>query len=181
MMTHLWVRDENDKWRPLPLEGGAFDLVSRPPRSSDRLHDRDKDGMVLLVSSGAADAQKWSIVAGPGSRARVNGRQVVAGLWILHDRDEICVNGAAVFYFSTETLASVVPFPGAAEPLYCPRCKQEIEKENMAVRCPQCRVWYHQSEPLPCWTYDKTCALDDQPTSLGGTYRWTPAKLWEAP
>jgi hypothetical protein len=45
-------------------------------------------------------------------------------------------------------------------------------------KCPQCGVWYHQSEELfDCWTYSELCALCDQSTGLDSDYLWTPEDL----
>jgi len=45
------------------------------------------------------------------------------------------------------------------------------------VRCPQCGVWHHQSDELPCWVYSSSCSLCDHPTALDAGYRWIPGEL----
>jgi hypothetical protein len=72
----------------------------------------------------------------------------------------------------------VTPYPGAEQPAFCPRCKQRLERADLAVKCPRCRAWHHQSEKFPCWTYDSTCALcQHQLTALDAGYSWTPEEL----
>jgi hypothetical protein len=71
----------------------------------------------------------------------------------------------------------VSPMPETPRGMMCPRCRQRIEKETLAVRCPQCGLWHHQSEELPCWTYSSTCAMCPQPSALDAGYQWTPTEL----
>jgi hypothetical protein len=62
--------------------------------------------------------------------------------------------------------------------MFCARCKDEIAPGDKVVRCPTCFVLHHQKQGLNCWTYDKACAVCDQPTALeGACYRWTPETL----
>jgi len=131
----------------------------------------------------------WFLLARKSARLDLNGAALALGARLLCDRDEIVVYGddpSAVlhFYFSTERQAEVVPFPGSdGAEVRCPRCKQPIEKGQMAVRCPSpsCGVWHHQHEEpkkkLLCWTYGPTCALCPHPSRLDGSYRWTPEDL----
>jgi hypothetical protein len=99
------------------------------------------------------------------------------GLAVVRDRDEFFVAGGGSRFFSTETLARVEAFPGSAHPLFCPRCKQLVESQAPAVRCPQCRVWHHQAEELSCWTYAPTCGACPQLTDLAAGFQWTPLEL----
>jgi hypothetical protein len=111
----------------------------------------------------------------------------VLGARLLCDKDEIVVrvNGSPAAlhcYFSTERQAEVVPFPGAdGVEVRCARCRQPIEKGQMAVRCPNpgCGVWHHQDAEsnLLCWNYGAVCALCPHTTHLDGTFRWTPEDL----
>ena len=43
-----------------------------------------------------------------------------------------------------------------------------------AVRCPQCGIWYHQHDQLPCWTYAPACGFCPQSTALDAGFAWTP-------
>ena len=172
-MAHLWVRDASDEWAVLPLEADALSLDASPPRVAD---GREGDGEpgVLLTRAGA---ETWVLLSSRAGGVRVNGVPLTLGVRAVADRDEICVDGAGTFYFSSETLARVGPFPGAGQTLYCPRCKLGVEAGSPAVKCPQCGVWYHESEELPCWGYAETCALCPQPTDAGAGFRWTPEGL----
>jgi hypothetical protein len=126
---------------------------------------------VLLCSP--SDGQETWVLVGA---AQVNGMPLLTGIRVLRDRDELQVGGLRAF-FSAEALAAVRPSPAQGERIFCPRCKQEIEKLSPAVRCPQCRVWHHQTAELPCWTYSERCASCNQPTDLNAGYRWTPEGL----
>ena len=133
---------------------------------------------IRVLPPGAAGASSsWTLLAGREASLRVNGLPLALGIRALRDRDEISFAGHRL-YFSTEELAQIVPFPGLAQPACCPRCKQKLEIGHLAVSCPRCKAWHHQSEKFPCWTYEPTCALCQiQSTALDAGYSWTPASL----
>lgn len=180
-MAHLWVKDDGGEWAALPLEGEVYALSEGRPRRVEACADGESCAAVVLVRrEGSARGARggWFVVAEPGARVKVNGRPVSAGLRALSDRDELAVAGVGLFYFSTETLAAVRTFAGAERGgAACPRCKQPLEEGASAVRCPQCGVWHHQTDELPCWTYAEVCALCPQPTALDAQFRWTPEEL----
>jgi LSD1 subclass zinc finger protein len=107
---------------------------------------------------------------------RVNGCEVLAGLRVLADRDEIRTDDGIQCFFSTETLAVIEAFPGADREVFCGRCRQPIKTGASAVRCPGCQIWYHQddSESLPCWTYTDKCNFCPNPTALDSGFMWIP-------
>ena len=182
-MAHLWLTDDSDGWAILPLLRDAYLLHARPPTpigaceaDLDALATRDGRGPrvpAVLVRSGA-NHSSWILLTAGARSARVNGLPVSAGIRALADRDEIAINGRPPMFFSTETLAHVAPFAGSAQPLFCPRCKQQLENGVVAVRCPRCDVWHHQADDLPCWTYADTCAVCDCRTPLEASYTWVP-------
>lgn len=178
-MAHLWVKNGSDEWAVLPLEADALSLATNPPRAVGWAPDasvRENSGVVLMrVAKG--DEAAWVLICGRAREVRVNGVAVALGVRAVADRDEISVGRVGTFYFSTESLARVEEFPGAAQALYCPRCKLAVEQKTPAVKCPRCGVWYHQSEELPCWAYAETCALCPQTTDTGAGFRWTPEGL----
>jgi hypothetical protein len=154
-MAHLWMRDAStqDGWSPSALAGDARVLSA-----------------AALVRH-AVEPEGWVLI---GPRAvRVNGASLDAGIRVLRDRDEI-VAGAGRIFFSSESLAAIVAFPAGAPPTFCARCKLAIAPGSPAVRCPQCVLWHHQSDELPCWTYAERCTMCDQPTALDAGFRWTP-------
>jgi len=112
------------------------------------------------------------LYAAPEPTVCVNGRRLDLGIHHLAEKDEIRV-GPNLMLFSAESLPRVESFPGTGKPR-CPRCRQPIDAGSDAVKCPTCRVWYHQSEELPCYTYGETCCLCSRPTDLEGGYSWTP-------
>lgn len=175
-MAHLWVRDEAEQWAVLPLEQAAFALTSCPPQPIVALSGaRGLPASVLLLRTGATECT-WVLIASPGAEVRVNGMPMAAGIRVLADRDEIRVSSAS-YYLSIESLARVDELPASDQTLFCPRCKQEIDKGAAAVRCPGCGVWHHQTEELNCWTYSDVCALCAHPTEMNGSFRWTPEEL----
>jgi hypothetical protein len=184
-MAHLWVMCEAGDWNATELNGEAFSLTIVPPKA---LTERPADDLlvseVVLLRTSVAGRVDWVLIAGTRARVSVNGILLSQGISVLNDRDEIRIEGPGKIFFSTETLARVEPFPGRAEKaaggeekVFCPRCRQAIEPETRAIRCPQCHIWHHQTDELPCWTYSATCAMCPQPTPLGATFSWTPEEL----
>ena len=177
-MAHLWVTTEAQQWAVLPLEDDALTLTTSPPQPvSHPLAEDEALSNVLLVRTRGAEGVTWVLIAGAGSGVSVNGLPLATGLRIVSDRDEIRISGVSNLYFSTESLARVEEFSGSGQTLVCPRCKQEIEKGSMAVRCPSCGVWHHQTEELNCWTYSEVCALCTYATDINAGFRWTPKEL----
>ena len=174
-MAHLWIRDD-EGFAVLALTDAPLALGVHPPRPVE-----------LSALGGALSArgrvelwpsrQAFVLLAPPHASVRVNGDPLELGVRVLVDRDELRVPGTGTSFFSTETLAEPVPFPPVPRPVFCPRCKQQLEHGHVAVRCPQCRIWHHQSAELPCWTYSERCAMCSQETRLDAGYRWTPEAL----
>ena len=178
-MPHFWITNAAGGWGILRLAGeccldGSAEKVLRiaPPASGPSLAD-----VRLLPPDAAGVSPSWTLLRGRGAALRVNGQPLVLGIRALRDRDEISIAGQRCF-FSVEALANIVAFPGLAQPVCCPRCKQNVEVGQLAVACPHCRAWHHQSETLPCWSYAPTCALCQiQATALDAGYSWTPEML----
>lgn len=177
-MAHLWLKNESEQWAVLPLEANAFLLTTNPPRPLPCTSDTDESvSRIVLLRDRREGKDSWVLISGVERDVRINGMSLALGVRVVSDKDEIFVEGVGSLYFSTESLAHVESFKGALQMLYCPRCKQEVKAETPAVKCPQCGVWYHQSEELPCWAYAETCALCPQLTDLDAGYRWTPEGL----
>jgi hypothetical protein len=159
-MAHLWMADRSASggWMPQTLDANVVVLA----------------GSARVLRHASADAIEWVLVGPPS--LRVNGQPLDAGIRLLRDRDELRT-GAVRTFFSTESLAVVEAFPGDQRPTFCPRCKLAIEPGTPAVRCPQCRVWHHQSDDMPCWLYAERCTLCDQPTTLDAGFHWSPEAL----
>ena len=179
-MAHVWLTtNAAGEWGIQPLAGecclaGTAGQVLRltPPASGPGLDD-----VRILPPDAAGVSPSWTLLGGRGAALRVNGQPLALGIRALRDRDEISLAGQRCF-FSTEELARIVAFPGLAQPVCCPRCKQKVEAGQLAVACPNCRAWHHQTEEFPCWTYGPTCALCQiQATALDAGYSWTPEML----
>jgi hypothetical protein len=173
-MAHLWSRGDDDVWSALLLNGSAVDISVNPPRVLADGFRLGEDTLAAVIRAGAGDSPVWVLLAAADSGVRVNGFAPVAGLRVLQDRDEIRAAASGTLFFSTETLARVEEFPGSERAIFCGRCRQPMEKGQLAVRCPQCGIWYHQTGALPCWTYAPACGFCPQSTSLDAGYAWTP-------
>jgi hypothetical protein len=164
------------------LRGSAHETL-RPGRMGPEARTdehRTRSGAnapLLMKSCDAEGVERWIVIDAPGSRLRVNGIPLVTGVRALHHRDELRMAGVpGRAWFSLECQSDVAPFDGP-QGTFCPRCKIEIDSASLSVRCPQCRVYYHQSTDSPCWTYAETCAHDNQPTDLDANFRWTPEEF----
>jgi hypothetical protein len=129
-----------------------------------------------LIQTARSGMQMWALIASRNSGVRVNSRAVTAGLCVLSDRDEIRTGDGIKYFFSAETPATIVPFPGSDRPVYCGRCREPIEAGAPAVRCPNpaCGIWFNESAELPCWTYTEICPFCGHPTALDACFSWTP-------
>lgn len=175
-MAHLWVTEAPEVWAVLPLDAEAFSLAQNPPRRVP-VATAPAAGKVLVLCTQARETPSWILLADTEREVRVNGVPLQMGLRVLADRDEIRVRDVGTFFFSTECLARVESLPANKQDVFCPRCKQEIAAGTPAVKCPQCAVWHHQTEELPCWTYSATCALCPQPSGAETGFRWAPDGL----
>jgi hypothetical protein len=165
-MAHLWQL-HNDRWEPAALSGPVMALTG----AGELLPaDAGADAPMRLQATGT---DSWVLLARPLTAVRVNGSPVAAGIRALRDRDEIVAAGVRAF-FSTERLVQVEAFPGGTSATFCARCRQKIEQDSPAVRCPGCGSWCHQDGDLGCWLYAATCPLCEQATALDAGFRWEP-------
>jgi len=176
-MPNVWEND-GPGWVRRPLTETALSLVATPraPGRPEAEPSAAAPG-VTMRRYGDSKAALWVLIRAGVQGVRVNGAPVLAGLWVLHDRDEILIEGHTRLYYSTEELAKVEPFPGGEGPVFCARCRQSIQPGTPAVRCPACGCWCEQTESKPCWTYGQTCPMCEQPTALDTGLRWTPEDL----
>ena len=174
-MAHLWIHSSLEGWTVRPLAADRFTLSAdaAAPAPGRPVDDKSTGGVVLRRAADGDAGETWLLLASP-REVWVNGSQLDVGARVLRDKDEIRLRGAAPMFFSTEVLAQVAAFPGFARPVHCPRCRQVIEAGALAVYCPGCHMWHHQSVGCECWTYAPTCAVCDQTTALDADYRWKP-------
>jgi hypothetical protein len=175
-MAHLWLRHDGNDWSAMPLTGHAMDISVHPPRILAESFRLGEDSRAALIRVATEDPPVWVLLVSAGSDVRINGFAPVADVRVLQDRDEIRVTPTGALFFSTEMLARVEEFPGSERAVFCGRCRQAMEKGQMAVRCPhsRCGIWYHQTGKLPCWTYAPSCGFCPQPTSLDAGFSWIP-------
>ena len=189
-MPLVWVQDSDETdWAIVRLIRGAYGMSERKLSAINGSGcGLDEPGFAaMLVRRDTGLQEHWLLLARKDAHIQVNGSPLVLGARLLCDRDEIVVrvNGSPAAlhcFFSTERQAEVVAFPGGnGAEVRCPRCKQTIEKDQTAVRCPNpgCGVWHHQDQEsrLLCWTYGATCMLCPHPARLDGSFRWTPEEL----
>ena len=164
-MPNLWYKS-GGAWGARKLAGSKFEISADKPNPSPAAR---------LIQSGAEGAALWALVSPMRSGVRVNGRVVAAGLRVMADRDEIRI-GDSQFFFSAESIAEVVAFPGAVRPVFCGRCRLPLAAGSPAVCCPECAIWHHQGgkENRLCWTYAPTCSYCQTQTGLGSELKWAP-------
>jgi hypothetical protein len=179
-MAHLWLRKmdgERLRWAVLPLAGSSYQFIDTQPfirRSSPARADRE--ALMRIQQDGV---EHWLLVLPPTAQIWVNGRKPLLGAHVLTERDEIRGANGRRLYFSTERLQEVVLFPGGDREMCCARCRNQIAKDALALNCPGCGTWCHQSEELPCWRYSGSthCPLCDQSNDPDAGFRWTPTEL----
>lgn len=172
-MAHLWIQDAGS-WDAVRLGGAEFDLAGLAAQQEPEAEPASAAaGAARLFRIASGELEVWSLITSRSSDVRVNSQPLHTGLRVLADRDEIRT-GNRIHYFSTETLATVQPFPRENHPVYCGRCRQQIEVGALAVSCPNCGIWYNQSADLPCWTYASKCTFCGHPTALDTGFSWTP-------
>lgn len=161
------------EWAVTPLDGGAVALGG----DTDGPDESQRGGSALLLRSRRGAEEIWLVMSTSPRGVRLNGAPLSTGIRVLADRDELQLDGRGRFFFSTERLVRIETYGAGERPVVCPRCKLPIEVGTLAVCCPQCAVWHHQSVDSPCWIYSEHCALCPQPTPLDCGYRWTPEGL----
>jgi hypothetical protein len=182
-MALIWhTNDGGQSWMPGPLQADRYQLGTNGLTTIDN-NSADGDKCDLLMVRRHAEEEEWILIASPESKVRLNSISLLLGVRVLRDHDEILIHGANAelmrFFYSTERLVQVEPFPAMDGISRCPRCKQSILSGDLAVQCPnpRCRIWHHQKEELPCWSYESTCAQCGWSTNLNADYHWTPEAL----
>lgn len=173
-MPHVFHKD-NDKWRVVAAVSPGLlrlDPVAIEPTEWPALRYPVKTCLFVHI----ATQNKWGVMVSADMTVRHNGLPIKAGLRLLEHRDALAPEAGTLLFFSTEELARVEPFAGAAA-VSCPRCRSEVRHGDAAVRCPSCGVVHHETADRNCWTYGETCALCPQPSALDAGLRWTPEDL----
>ena len=203
-MTQLFIQDGSRDWSVLPLTedlyrislssssrsktgpdkrvARAADSLPVPVVESTRIESIARRGALLLRRDGSSNTEPpaapagWAILAGPGTRIRINGIAIAIGITTLRHRDEIGLEGGAPLYFSTERLASVETYAASDSPR-CPRCSLSIEPGDLYVCCPGCNVLHHQRPDRQCFSYSPSCSRCNQSSSLEAGFLWSPEGL----
>lgn len=175
-MAVVWTRVDDaraSRWQPHFLDQDLYALV---PEAGPRPYSTEQPDLApaLLVRS-AADACAFALIA--RDETSLNGTPLRCGLSMLSDRDEIRFADGRRFYFSTERLATVEPFPDVDKPAKCVRCKTALDRGDDAVRCVGCDLWFHQTTELGCFAHAANCPVCETATALDTGYRWTPEEL----
>ncbi len=180
-MAQLWIPQLEDAVAPyglVSLRDPAYQLVPVFPYVRRVKTVSAAARGAWLLSDPASAPDHWIFLASAGTAAWLNGEQLRLGVRVLEDRDELRLSDTLRFYFSTERLPEVVPFPGAAKEVHCPRCTMPIKPGTGAVYC-GCGVWVHQNDEYPCWRYPgtTTCPCCAQSNDPEAGFRWTPEAL----
>ncbi len=159
-MPQMFVQTAEQLWAPVALREDSYELrallVSAVSGGAAGPLVAAVSARVVSFRDGAVE--RWMVVAGPDAQLRVNGIPLGAvGARVLGDRDELAIPGVGSAYYSTESLAEVVDFPGLARVVLCGRCRQEVVRGHPAARCVGCGTWYHETPELKCFTYSEIC------------------------
>lgn len=173
-MAHLWRRTASKEWSALDVSAGRLSLNGSVSADTELSEATGGDPAVLLRLVADRVPETWILLADCKARVRINGLALPLGIVALDDRDEIRIEDGSPLFFTTEKLAVIERYPAGGPRAMCPRCKQPIE--GLAVRCPACDLWYHETDDLPCWTHAPQCVCS-QPTALDTGFRWTPEAL----
>ena len=177
-MAHIWLQNANHEWTAIPFSDDECRLESLFNETIEKVSASDgAPPDVRFLRTEIDNQENWAVVTGYESGVTINGIPLSLGIRVFRDRDEIRWSREGIGFFSSEEPASVVDFPQGDRKVFCPRCKQEIVPATPAVRCPNCKIWYHQSEELPCYTYAENCATCPRTTSLDGGYEWMPEDM----
>src|SRR5689334_6186262 len=137
-MAHLWIREPASDWSILTLAADAYALDFVPPhRLRARPAPASGSAPAMLARFAEGEREAWFVLARGHGDAHVNGLPLSLGVRALADRDEIRLAGAEPAFFSTESLACALPFPGGPQPVVCPRCLMTIAAGSEAVQCPR--------------------------------------------
>lgn len=174
LVAHIWFRDDENIWSAMPLDRHAVDISVHPPRVLAKGFRLGEDTLAVVTRSEVRDSRVWVLLVAENNHVRINGFAPVAGVRVLQDHDEIRVAFLDPLFFTTAMLARVEEFTATGRAVFCGRCRQPMQNAEMAVHCPQCGIWYHQTEKLPCWTYSPLCGFCPQSTSLDAGFVWIP-------
>jgi len=197
-MSCLWhatrLRPGTLRWNQFVLGGEVCDRLAAGARVPDA-HASSKVvfpfQLVRVPKDGgdpAGSPEEWVLIA-PANNAsglRVNGREVLLGIHVMRDRDEVRWEGGLPLYFSKQQWAVIEPFPGGGggRSVRCVRCAGDLKPGQLCVRCPNpsCGAWHHQmeKEESPCWTYAEGCASCRHPTGLGQQQQWSPELIYQS-
>jgi hypothetical protein len=198
-VAQLFIQDDSSQWTLLDLERDRYQLHTRKVEGTEARTNRrppqvDADhggplpghGALLLSHSRAPSSSdegtlarseaEWVLLTSVDAKLRINSVPVAIGIATLRHRDQVCLDGGAPIYFSTERLARIEAYEGSDSPR-CPRCASPIQSGDLVVCCPGCDVLYHQRSDRECFSYSETCALCDQSSDLTAGFRWSPEYL----
>ena len=204
-MAQLFVQDASNLWSAFRLTEDVYRLSLAAPHKDathesqratrslrspivepDRVERLSREGALLVRHVGAGNASRtpdsptssaqWAVLTGSGTPLRINGVAIPVGIAALRHRDELCIEGGAPLYFSSERLVSVETYCDDDSPR-CPRCTLPIERGDAYVCCPDCHVVHHQLPERECWSYMPTCSQCPQSSDLKAGYRWSPEGL----
>lgn len=169
---HVWITNSSGAWEAHPLTA-THDLRLHADGNLACLTHSKAWQVCLQPCNDGSESPAYVLLVKAKAPVRLNGQQPLS-VSLLQDRDEIAL-GSVYAYYTTEVMAKIVPFAGAHEPIFCARCKSALAKEGLAVQCPACRLWYHETEAQPCWSYAQTCVCSHPATT--GAFVWQPQPI----
>lgn len=176
-MGRIFINREGT-WEAHPLGAEACLLLgpggAHPVAGTDSEDAASPPWQARVCSHQLAGSTTEVLLLRSGVPARINGQPVVGQLAVLRDRSLLSIASQHYFY-SSESPAVVEIFQPGESRILCPRCNGEVT-EGEVVRCPGCRMYFHQSQERACFTYGETCSVCNTPTVLGEE-GWNPAML----
>lgn len=177
-MASFWIQTttNKDSWAKSVMQGEIVELTGAPPEPTAVAAGTALRSTVPVVRRClVSGTESWILIVPAGMSIYVNGNAVKTHARLLRDRDAIWWCGISTLYFSTEREVWPELFPGHDLPVYCPRCKQELAKNQLAVECPACGLFHHEdpTAKLECWSYTDVCAGCDRQTGLDAV-SWSP-------
>jgi hypothetical protein len=160
-MERLFQIDQAE-WKALALDAEEIQLSAMPDQA-------------VLVRKIDNEKSLCSLLVAPGVVAHVNGEKVLLGARVLNDRDAIHLAGQGRMFYSAHSAPVVAPYSGKVT-IPCSRCRIDIRPGELAVQCPGCHLFFHQSQESPCWLHAEQCVCE-HPTALEDDNSWSPNEI----
>jgi hypothetical protein len=159
----LVLRNDNGKEYAVPIRGEGLAICRAGGNALGVEPAGAARPFALVVPVEEHGAPRAALICSPlGTDLLVSGYRPLGGLCLLEDRAEISVRGARLFFVGADP-QPVMRFPAKASAVNCARCHGRLAVGDDVQRCPFCRRWMHEGQPvgrdvkLDCASYDERC------------------------